>query len=329
MKWARAIVTGLFRGRGKALGSLLIWFSGFLLATLAINPMRRGFHQLFDKAPASKALLGGSGLDMLMHTVMKQPAFWAAANAMLLYTVLFAAVIGLFLMAGVYTQAADGSGGWRTFWRGAGANVLPFAALFLMNLVLWGVLGVGVGVFLGAAWHGVHGAMDPAKPWHLFWISLWTILFALSLFRNSVGYGQARWVLKGRQEGIGLCFVRSVIFTFRRFIPVNVMTWLFNAARAGVMVLAVFTLSPGYGSTGHWFATAVVLQAGFFVVAYLRIAEARAQVAYSGHFILAGGESSEVMAGTKTPAPPEDESPVMDGQSDQTEAGDDLSPAMR
>jgi len=330
MEWARAIGTGLFRGRGKTLGALLVWFSGFILATIAINPMRRGFHVLFDKAPASKALLGGGGLDMLINSAMKQPAFWAAANAMLLYLVLLSVVLGLFLMAGVYAQASEKSGGWRSFWRGAAANVLPFSALFLFNLVLWVIVGVGVGVFLAAAWHGVHGSMDPAKPWHLFWITLGTGLFVLNLFRNSVGYGQARWVLIGREEGMGLCFVRSVVFTFRRFVPVNVVTWLFNAARAIVMVLAVFILSPGYESTGRWFATAVLLQAGFLVVAYLRVGEARTQVAYSRHFLAPRAETAR----TDVPVVPKDETPVLQeigpgevpGQSD---AGEDLSPAMR
>lgn len=329
MEWARAIGTGLFRGRGKAWGTLLIWFSGFLLTTLAINPMRRGFHVLFDKAPAARAILGGGGIDMLANSAMKQPAFWAAANAMLLYLILFAAVAGLFLMAGVYTQASDGTGGWRAFWRGAARNVLPFTALFLFNLVLWGIVGVGVGIFLAAAWHGDHNAMDPARPWHLFWITLVIGLIVVNLFRNSVGYGQARWVLRGREEGIGLCFVKSVVFTFRRFVPVNVITWLFNAGRAGLWVLAVFTLSPGYESTGRWFATAVILQAGFFAAAYLRVGEARAQVAYSRHFVAPEGGSVREA--------PEKDAPVVEGDETQgggdepgySEAGEDLSPAMR
>ena len=249
---------------------------------------------------------------------------------MLPYLVLFSIVLGLLLMAGVYAQASEKTVGWRSFWRGAADNVLPFLALFLFNLVLWVIVGLGVGIFLGAAWHGVYGSMDPARPWHLFWISLWTVLFVLNLFRNSVGYGQARWVLIGREEGMGLCFVRSVVFTFRRFVPVNVVTWLFNAARAGVMVLAVFTLSPGYESTGRWFTTAVMLQAGFLVVAYLRVAEARSQVAYSRHFLSPQGETAR----TDVPVVPKDETP---GSKEDcagevlrhSDAGEDLSPAMR
>ena len=285
MEWARAIGNGLFRGRGKALGTLLIWGSGFLLATIALNPMRRGFHSLFDKAPASRALLGGGGLDTLFDSGMHQPAFWSAATAMLPYMILLAVVVGLVLMSGVYAQAAEGSGSWRAFWRGAAANVLPFTALLLLNLLLWAVVGLGVGILFAAAWHGVRDTMDPARPWHLFWITLWSALIVVNLFRNSLGFSQARWVLTGGAEGVARCFLRSVAFTFRRFVPVNLMTWTLNLVRAGAMILAVFTLSPGYGTTGRWLATAALLQGGFLFAAYLRVGEARAQVSYARAFL--------------------------------------------
>ncbi|MGC8722315.1 MAG: hypothetical protein ACP5VF_00375 [Acidobacteriota bacterium] len=285
MEWARSVGNGLFRGKGKLMGTLLIWGSGFLLATIFLNPVRSGFHTLFDGAPASRALLHGSGIDLLFNTGLHQPAFWSAAAALLPYMILLAVVVGLVLTSGVYAQAVEGSGSWRAFWRGSAANVLPFAALLLLNLLLWAVVSLGVGLFFAAAWHGLRDAMDPAKPWHLFWITLWSALIVVNLFRNSLGFSQARWVLTGGGEGVARCFMRSVAFTFRRFVPVNLMTWLLNLVRAGAMILAVFTLSPGYGTTSRWFATAALLQGGFLFAAYLRVGEARAQVLYTRVFL--------------------------------------------
>jgi len=285
MEWARAVGNGLFRGKGKLLGALLIWGSGFLLATLFLNPVRSGFHTLFDGAPASRALLQGSGIDLLFETGLHQPAFWSAATAELPYMVLLAVAVGLVLMAGVYGQAVEGGGSWRVFWRGSVANALPFTALLLLNLLLWTAVGLGVGAIFAAAWHGVRDTMDPAGPWHLFGITLGSALIVVNLFRNSLGFSQARWVLTGGGEGVARCFMRSVAFTFRRFVPVNLMTWLFNLARAGAMLLSVFTLSQGYATTGRWLATAALLQGGFLFAAYLRVGEARAQVSYMRAFL--------------------------------------------
>lgn len=286
MIWVRSIREGFLGGRGKALAAALLFGSSWLFATLALRPMSVGLHAALDGAPAARDLLSGAGLDLLGETALRQPALWAGGFSLFLPMLLLYALAGLYLTAGIYGQAAlPGVPVWRTFFERARRFFAPFALGLLMNLLFWGIV---TGLFvLGMAglWHGFKGATDPGTQWKLFLIDAAIIAVLVNLFRGSAGFFQARYALAEGRVGLGRCFLDSLSFTLRRFLPVNGLTWLFSALHVLVLWLAVFALSPGYASTGLWIATALILQAGYFALAFLRVAEAQTQVAYARSFI--------------------------------------------
>jgi hypothetical protein len=195
-------------------------------------------------------------------------------------------VLVLYLTAGAYAVAVEGERrAWSAFWPGAWRNTVPFVLLFLLNLVVWVALSLlPVLVLLGVG-HSLRNSTDPGPLFKLFWLEAAVLLVLFNLMRNSIGFAQARFVLTGGREGLGRCFLRALGFTFRRFVPVNALTWGYNALRAGAMILVVFVLSPGYATGGRAFVTALVLQAGFFAMAFLRVAEIRSQVTYMEAFL--------------------------------------------
>lgn len=295
MRLLTAIRQGFFGGRGKGLATALFYLATLLLGTFAISPLRAGFHAALDRYPDAARFLTGSGMDLLAETVLHQPAMWAAGFAELRWMLLAQFVIVLLLTAGAYSIAARGGDGpvWRAFWPGAARYVLPFAGLFFLNLVVWAALGSVVALALFGVHLRIKDLTDPGPAWHFFLVSAAVVGLVLNLFRNSVGYSQARYVLTEGREGMGRCFIRAFAFTFRRFIPVNVLTWLINVVRAGAVFFLVFVLSPGYATGGKIFATALLYQLGFLAVCYLRVGEIGAQVAYQRSFL--------------EPAPPEAE----------------------
>ena len=286
MRLIASIRDGLFGGRGKGLVTALFWGGGFLAATFIVSPMRAGFHRVLDGSPAASDLLSGRGIDLLFELVHNQPGLWAAAFGALMLGLVAHLLVSLYLTGGAYGLWAEESARpWRDFWSKAWHNLPPFAAIFLMNVAVWLILGGIAIVPLIAVGRSLREKTDPGPAWTLFRIQLVAVLVVFNLMRNSIGFTQARYVLTGGSEGIGRSFLRGLAFTFRRFVPVNVMTWFFNLLRVGAMVLAVFTLSPGYTTAGRGALTVLLLQAGFVFAAYLRVAETRAQVAYQREFL--------------------------------------------
>jgi hypothetical protein len=159
------------------------------------------------------------------------------------------------------------------------------------------------------AWKGTGEATDPAVHWGIFLAGAALLAVLVNFFRSSLGFFQARYALTGGGEGLGRCFLRSLAFTFTRFVPVNAMTWLFTGLHLLVLWAAIFALSPGYASGGRWFATASLLQAGFFLLAFLRVAEARCQVEYSKAFLPAVTSPAVTAEPAAPPAPPVPEAP--------------------
>jgi hypothetical protein len=98
--------------------------------------------------------------------------------------------------------------------------------------------------------------------------------------RNGAGFARAWRALRPAGESLGRAFLRSTAFTVRRFFPVTALGVFFVAARWIWLGLLALALSPGTATSGKAAVTALLLQAGFLGTALLRVAEARAQVAY-------------------------------------------------
>lgn len=296
MNWIRSIKEGFVGGRGKAVAAFLLFGSAWLFSTLALRPMSVGLHQALDGAPAAKEFLGGGGVELWFEMLMRQPAFLSGGLSLLMPMVLLYALAGLYLTAGIYGFAASQAGPiWRGFFERARRFFAPFALGLLMNLVFWAVVTTVCILGMMGLWRGFKEATDPAVGWHLFLLDAALIAVLFNLFRGSVGFFQARYALTEGREGLGRCFLASLAFAFKRFLPVNALTWLFTALHVLVLWLAVFALSPGYSTTGNWVATALLLQCGYFALAFLRVAEARSQVAYA--------RLSLAVVGTALPAP--------------------------
>lgn len=281
MIWIRSIREGFLGGRGKGLAASLLFGASWLFSTLALKPLSSGLHAAMDGAPSAKEFLSGGGMDLWAEMSMRQPAFLSGGFALFFPMLLLYALLGIYLTAGIYGQAALPEGPvWRSFFERARRFFAPFALGLLMNLLFWAIV---TGLFmLGVTglWRGTRYATDPAVHWRIFLAGAALLAVLVNLFRGCTGFFQARWALTGGCEGLGRCFLRSLSFTFRRFLPVNILTWTFTALHMLVLWAAIFALSPGYASGGRWFATASLLQAGDFVLAFLRVAEARSQVEY-------------------------------------------------
>jgi hypothetical protein len=286
MLWMKAIREGFLGGRGKALSTLLFYGAGLVLSTLALRPLAAGFDRAFASSPAAADLLFGRGLDLLAELGIGQPGLWAAAFSVLGWGLALHLAASLYITAGTYGVAASGdSRPLSSFWSRAWRNLLPFAGLLALNLIVWAVILGILAVPVLAVGHGLRESNDPGPVFRLFMAEMAVLAVVLNLLRNSVGYAQARYALTGGGEGLGRCFLRSFAFTFRRFVPVNLVTWIVNLLRVCTMGLAVFVLSPGYATDGKSFVTALLLQGGFLALAFLRVAEIRAQVAYQRAFL--------------------------------------------
>lgn len=281
MLWIKALRNGFTGGRGKALAALLFYGAALVLSTIALRPLAAGFDRALFRFPAAADLLTGHGVDLLAELGMNQPGLWAAAFSVLGWGLLLHFVVSLYVTAGTYGVAAhEDVRPSRTFWSRARGNFLPFLGLFALNLIAWIVITVILAIPFIAMGRGFRESTDPGPAFKLFIAELVVLAVIINLFRNSVGYAQARYALTEGSEGFGRCFLRSFAFVLGRFVPVNLLTWTVNILRACTMVLAVHVLSPGYATGGRAFATALLLQAAFFIMAFLRVAEIRAQVAY-------------------------------------------------
>lgn len=285
MIWTRAIQFGFLKLRGRVFLTAVLYLAILLASTIALRPLVNGFHAAFDESPAAADFFTGGGLDLLAELGVNQPAFWAAGFSLLLPVLLLYLVLGLFLTAGLYGVAAgEGRPAWRALLPEAMRLFWPFLGLLLLNIVFWAVVSIFAGLGVAAFWHGFKDATDSGIHWHLFLVTLGLAALLLTLFRNSVGFSQARYAVVGGGEGLGRCFLRALSFTFRRFVPVNGLTLLFNVLRGTGAILCLFVLSPGFGTFSARLLTALLLQAVFLWAAFLRVAEAGAQVEYQRGF---------------------------------------------
>jgi len=281
MLWLKALQTGFLGGRGKAWTTLLFYAEGLLLSALVLAPLSKGFHAALDRYPAASGFRTGGGLDLLAELGLNQPGLWAAAFGAVGLVLLLHVPLSLFLTTGAYGLAVrDRERPLREFWGLSGRSFLPFAALFFLNMLIWAIPLAVVGVILFGVGKALGEGGDAGKAYAFFWVELTVMAVLVNLLRNSIGYTQARYALTGAPEGLGRCLLKGAAFSLKRFIPVNLITWICNALRASALALGMFALSPGYATEGKAWATALLLQAALFAAAFVRVAEIRAQVAY-------------------------------------------------
>jgi len=292
MLWLKALQTGFLGGRGKAWTTVLFYAEGLLLSALALAPLSRGFHAALDRYPAASDFRTGGGLDLLAELGMNQPGLWAAAFGALGLALLLHIPLSLFLTSGAYGLAArDRVRPLREFWGLSGSSFLPFVALFFLNLLLWAIPLAVVGVILFGVGKALGEGGDAGKGYVFFWLELTIMAVLMNLLRNSIGYTQARYALTGAPEGLGRCLLQGAAFSLKRFIPVNLITWICNALRALAVTLGIVVFSPGYATEGKAWVTALLLQAALLAAAFVRVAEIRAQVAYLAPAIEAEGRT--------------------------------------
>jgi hypothetical protein len=292
MLWLKALQTGFFGGRGKAWTTVLFYAEGLLLSALVLAPLSKGFHAALDRYPAASDFRMGGGLDLLGELALNQPGLWAAAFGALGLILLLHVPLSLFLTTGAYGLAVrDRERPLREFWGLSGRSFLPFVALFFLNLLLWAIPLAVAGVILFGVGKALGEGGDAGKAYAFFWLELVIIAVLANLLRNSIGYTQARYALAGAPEGLGRCLLKGAAFSLKRFIPVNLITWICNALRALALALGIFVLSPGYATEGKAWVTALLLQAALFAAAFVRVAEIRAQVAYLAPAMEAEGQA--------------------------------------
>ncbi len=307
MGFASALKTAFSWNRRALYAGILLYGTTFLFGAAALAPLRAALHARLDRAPAAAGLLGGD-LSLLSEFFMSQPGVGAATfGAVPALLLLFLPVV-LFLQGAVYAQAADEAREgtfWRPFLEGGIRFFLPFLGLILLNLVLYLLLTVLPVLALLGIRRGLKEATDPRADLLLLLLfaGVGGLLFVMA--RNGAGFARARRALRPQGEPLGRAFLRSTAFTFRRFLPVTALGALFVALRWAWLGLFAFALSPGVETPGKAAATALLLQAGFFGTALLRVAEARAQVAYLRPFLEAEGTPVPEPEGANRPEEPE------------------------
>jgi len=306
MLWLKALQTGFLGGRGKAWTTLLFYAEGLLLSALALAPLSKGFHAALDRYPAASDFRTGGGLDLLAELAMNQPGLWAAAFGALGLVLLLHIPLSLFLTTGAYGLAArDRERPLREFWGLSGRSFLPFVALFFLNLLLWAIPLAVVGVILFGVGKSLGEGGDAGKAYLFFWLELTIMAVLVNLLRNSIGYTQARYALEGAPEGLGRCLLKGAAFSLKRFVPVNLITWICNGLRALAVTLGIFVLSPGYATEGKAWVSALLLQVALFAAAFIRVAEIRAQVAYLAPALEADGKKQPLPASQEIRVPQE------------------------
>lgn len=282
---------------------LLLYGAALLFGSVALAPLRAALHARLDAAPAAAGLAGGD-LSLLSEFFMSDGGLGAAAfGAVPLLLLLFLPVV-LFLQGAVYVQAAGEAREerfWPAFLEGGSRVFLPFLGLVLLNLVLYLVGAVLPVLALLGIHRGLKEATDPRTEVFLLVLygAVGGLLFVMA--RNGAGFARARRALRPAGEPLGRAFLRSTAFTFRRFLPVTALGLFFVAARWLWLFLFALVLNPGTATAGRAAAAALLLQAGFLGTALLRVAEARAQVAYLRPFLDAEAPPA---AAPSPPAPP-------------------------
>jgi hypothetical protein len=277
----KAFWKGMLGVRRTAAAAALFYLCTLLFSSLGLMSWSSGLHAALDSAPAAADLLKGQGLDLLAE--MAQGAggsfFISAFASPVGWTLLFIP-LALFLLAGAYAAVADPDHSFlATFARGGVRHFLPFAGLFVLNLLMAAACFLVVGLAIAGLAVAIKDKSDTGPAWKVFLASLALVAFFGTLWRNSVGYGQAARALEF-PGGLGRNFLAGLAFSLRRLVPVNLMAWAVNALRLGVLAVSLFAWSPGYATTGGWLVSALQLQAGFFALAYLRAAEVGMQVEY-------------------------------------------------
>ncbi len=282
MRWMNSVKNGFLCGRGGALSAALFYLEAFLLSSMALAPLGAGLHRVLDGSPEALSLASGGGADLLGELAFNQPGLWAAGFGLLPWMILLHVIFALVLTAGTYGLAASDEPRhpWGDFWKGARRLTLPFAGVLALNVAGWGAVTVVPAMALMGVAKAVEGSTSPAAVWGLVagWGSALFIMAAL--FKGSLGFGQARYTLSGKEEGFGRSLLKGTAFSLRRVVPAAGITLLFGAGRFLAFWGLYWVLAPGFATGGRALASTVLQQGAFLAAAYLRAAEIRAQVSY-------------------------------------------------
>ncbi|MEJ2367203.1 MAG: hypothetical protein P8Z49_02345 [Acidobacteriota bacterium] len=284
MKMIKAIKNGFFSGKGKFLCAALFYLAGAIFAYVGLAPLRHGLHKALDYVNGATHPALNGGLPALIEISMGDKSFWTMGISLVGFALLVLLPVALFLTAGTYGLAAEAfEKPVRRFWGAASSQFWPFAALTIFNILYWVVLGIPAAFwFAGSRMIGQEHETF-VTSYRLFIINMVVLFVVVVLIRNVMNFTLAQYsVTPGR--GVGRNFLHGLGFAWRRFFPVSFITVLFMGLRWATVWIFAVLLSAGFSSPGRWWLSAVLLQIGWFIAAFLRVAEIRASVKYCGAF---------------------------------------------
>ncbi|MBZ5637700.1 MAG: hypothetical protein LAO51_02970 [Acidobacteriia bacterium] len=301
----RALREGLRGGSARLAAAVYLYVAALAFAWLAAAPFAAALHGALDGQPGADRMTAGGGLEVLEEMSRSGATLWPAGLGGVGPLALAFVPLALVLAGGTYGLASGTPAWpWTAFWT-EGARRFPE---FLGFAILAAVYAAATGAVAWGAIAGISAAFrEPSGP-AAYWTGIGLVVvvaaFAVLHARTVLGFAFAR---PGAGTGGRLLpgFALAVSFCWRHLPATHGIGALFLALQASSALLG---LAAGrVAGQGGW-CSAVLAQAGWLGVAWLRAAEVRARVAYafpaSGavvHREETDGESDTLSRGTEGP----------------------------
>jgi hypothetical protein len=278
MEPVQAIREGFRGGRASLVAAAHLFGGALAFAWLAAAPSAAALHDALDGQPSAARLVRDGGFEVVEEM--------SRAGALLLPAVLGSVAplgVAFLLLAVVLAGGAYGSAvrrperPLRDFWAAGSGRFAAFLRCGVLSALYAAVFGV-------AAWGTMAGILtalaEPSGPGaYRALIALLAAVFAVTVLhvRTVLGFAFAHAAMEPDERPLA-GFLGAVGFCWRRLPSTHGIGLLFLLLQAS-SALAGLALARLAGP-GGWGAAALA-QAGWFGVAWLRVAEIRARVAYA------------------------------------------------
>jgi len=276
--FVRSLREGFRGGHASIVAAVHFYAAAVAFAWLASAPLASALHGALDGHPGAARLAADGGLavfEELSRTLPELPGTVFATTAPLVLVFLPLALLLLGGAQGVLW--GDRARPWRSFWSAGARRFLPL----LLRALPGGLYAAAVALLAAGVLRGVEVAVREPSGAGVFWsgaaLSAATVFAAIVHARTVLGFAFAiREVRPDERFFHG--FLAAVVLSWRRFPGAHAIGGSFLFLGAAVAFLGVYL--AGVAGHGTW-PSALLAQAGWLGVAWLRAAEIRARIAFA------------------------------------------------